>query len=345
MTVWALMLFFGATSLLRSPTGWVAVGKSGTVRVTDGALTFDYAVGEGLAVAALPLNGTDVSAMDAVRFQMKTDVPTALAVLINEKKPGGDYTAICWSTGNTWQRVELTPGDFHLNAGPNDSPDPDGKLDLDAVQNIGVLDLSSIVGVKVDAGSPIVVESHVGKHSFSIKDFELLAGAGVAGPPKTTIDNYGTPQLQWLTLGGAELKPDGAGMRATYEQKDERSVVLLRQTAHADLRGKESLAFEVASDKPAQLLLTFEELAPGKQQGPRYNLTLEVPGGGKVEHREILLSAFEHGPDSPEDANGKLDLDQLKTFSILDITGTFTHQPAGNSLWIGNIRGVGDVVP
>jgi hypothetical protein len=345
MIPWILMLFLGTSSLLRSPAGWIAVGKSGMVRVTDGALTFDYTVGEGLAVAALPLNGTDVSAMDAVRFWMKTDVPTALAVLINEKKPGGDYTAICWSTGNTWQRVELTPGDFHLNAGPNDARDPDGKLDLDAVQNMGVLDISSIFGAKADAGSPIVVESHVGKHSFSIKDFELLAGAGVARPPKTTIDNYATPQLQWLTLGGAELKPDGAGMRATYEQKDERSVVLLRQIAHVDLRGKESLAFEVASDKPAQLLLTFEELTPGKQQGPRYNLTLEVPGGGKVAHWEVLLSAFERGEDSPEDANGKLDLDQLKTFSILDITGTFSHETVKNSLWIGNIRAVGNAAP
>jgi hypothetical protein len=69
---------------------------------------------------------------------------------------------------------------------------------------------------------------------------------------------------------------------------------------------------------------------------------IEVPGGGKIDHREILLSAFEHGPDSPDDPNGMLDLNQLKTFSILDITGTLTHETAKNSLWIGNIRGVGD---
>jgi hypothetical protein len=185
----------------------------------------------------------------------------------------------------------------------------------------------------------------VGKHTFSIDDFELLAGSGVAGPGKAVIDSFGSPQLQWFTLGGVELKPDGAGMRAAYQQKDERSVVLLRQIAHADLRGKESLAFDIASDRPAELLLAFEELAPGKQQGPRYNLTLGVPGGGKVEHREILLSAFEHAADSPDDANAKLDLDQLKTLSILDITGTYTHETAKNSLWIGNVRGTGVAVP
>ncbi len=59
-----------------------------------------------------------------------------------------------------------------------------GSWDLDAVQNVGVLDISSIFGAKEDPGSPMVEESHVGKHSFSIKDFELLAGTGVGKAAK-----------------------------------------------------------------------------------------------------------------------------------------------------------------
>lgn len=340
---WILVLFLAASTLLRhtfehGTSGWIAFGKGGAVRAADGELMLDYSVGEGLAGAALPLAGTDVSKMDAVRFWMKTDVPTGLAILLNEKKPGGDYTAICWSTGNTWQRVELTPADFHLNTGPKDAVDPDGKLDLDAVQNTGVLDISSIFGVK-DPGLPIQFESHVGKHSFSVKDFELVSGSGVAAREKTVIDGFTTPQLQWLTLGGAELKPEGAGMRAVYQQMEEKSVVMLRQMAGADLRGRESLAFDIASEKPAQLVLSFEEVAaPGKQQGPRHNLELEIPGGGKVEHREVLLSAF-------DSEDGVMDLGKLKTFSILDATGNFTQVTAKNSLWIGNIRAVGDAPP
>ncbi len=275
------MLFLAASTLLRhtfeeGTSGWIAVGKSGSVRVAEGALSLDYSVGDGVAIAALPLVGTDLTKMDAVRFWVKTDVPTALAVIMNEKKPGGDYTAVCWSTGNTWQRVELMPADFHLNVGPKDAPDPDGQLDLDAVQTMGVLDVSSIFGVKVDPGSPIVVESHVGKHSLSIREFELVAGSGAAKPDKASIDSFATPQLQWFTMGGAELKPDGAGMRTVYQQKEEKSVALLRQIAHVDLRGRESLAFDISSERPAELLMSFEELAPGKQQGPRYSLTVEV---------------------------------------------------------------------
>jgi hypothetical protein len=184
------------------------------------------------------------------------------------------------------------------------------------------------------------MESHEGKHSLSIREFELVAESGAAAREKTVVDSFLTPQLQWLTLGGAELKPEGAGMRAVYQQQDGKSVALVRQIAHVDLRGRESLAFDIASERPAQLVLSLEELSPGKQQGRRFNLELEVPGGGKVEHREVLLSAFDQAASDQE--NGVLDPGKLKTFSIVDATGSYTHETNRNSLWIGNIRGVGD---
>ena len=46
------------------------------------------------------------------------------------------------------------------------------------------------------------VESHAGKNSFYIDDFELLADTGVARPQKAVIDSFVTPQLQWFSLGG-----------------------------------------------------------------------------------------------------------------------------------------------
>jgi hypothetical protein len=84
-----LFLFLGATSLVRqtfedSVAGWIAAGTGGSVRVThdaadvksgNGALALDYTVGAGVAVAALPLAGTDVSKMDRVGFRVKTDAP------------------------------------------------------------------------------------------------------------------------------------------------------------------------------------------------------------------------------------------------------------------------------
>jgi len=336
--LWFLVL------LLMQTFDWIVVGKNGALHPTrERAFDFEYTVGDGVAVAALPLKGTPLAQMGLLRFSMKTDVPTVVAVLLNEKKPGGDYTAICWSTGNTWQKVELTPADFHLNSGLKDPPDPDGKLDLDAVASIGILDLNSVFGVNVDTNSPIFMESHGGKHSFSIDEFEVAPAGAAAGAVPGVIDSFASPQLQWITRGGAELKPEAQGMRAVYRQMDGKSVLLSHPLGSAaNLTGKDFLAFEVSSERPAQLLMTFEELSPGKPQGPRYNAIVEVAGGGKVSHREIDLGAFEHGEDSPADANGMLDWSRLKSFSILDITASDTHEMATNSLWIGNIRGVSD---
>jgi hypothetical protein len=352
-----LLLILAADPLLlhnfeEGTNGWIVVGKTASIRIIHdgthngtGALAFDYSGGEGTNLAALPLGSTSIARMDTIRFWLKTDIPTAVAVVLSEKKPGGDYTALCWSTGNTWQKVELAANDFRLNTGKNDAVDPDGKLDLDAVQNIGILDVRSVFGVNADTNSPIMMDSHAGKHTLFLDDFEIGTGNGVKQVDKSILDNFSTPQLQWFTLGGMELKPEASGLRAIYTQSLDKPVAMIRMVGHADLKGKESLAFEISSQQPADLLFSLEELASGQAQGPRYNLTLEVPGGGKVVHREVVIEAFEHAADSPNDPNGKLDLDKIKTLTILDITGTVSQLTGKNSLWIGNIRGVGNAPP
>jgi hypothetical protein len=345
-----LMLTMSASPLLRQTfddgtPGWIAGGKGGSLRVAreaadvkngTGALAFDYTIGAGMAIAALPLRGVDTAHLDAIRFWVKTDMPTALAVVLSEKKPGGNYTAICWSTGNTWQQVELKPSDFSLSDGPNDPADPDGKLDVDALENIGLLDMNSFFGARVDPNSPFVVEPHAGKHTLFVDDFELWTGSAYAAKDPLVVDDFSSPQLQWLTRGGAELRAENGGMRAIYQMPEEQSIFLLRNLSHVDLRGKEWLAFDVSSEQPVELIMTFEMRVPGRPQGARYNASIEVEGGGKVNHREVLLSVF-------GDGQGELppiQWDKLKNFSIVDVTAQTQHGTGKNSLWIGNIRAV-----
>lgn len=333
------MVLLGLSTIVRysfdeDEGGWIAGGKGGAVRIARGAadvkngagaLALDYTVGDGVAVAVLPLRGVATARIDSVRFWMKTDVPTGVVVTIAERKPGGRYNAICWSTGNQWQRVELRVQDFSLAERPADGPDE--PLDMGAVETIGVLDMSSLTGVRVDPNAAYVAESHAGPHSLFLDDFELASGGerGQDGP--ATIDDFAPPQLRWFTPGGVELKPEGRGLRAIYRQMDERSIVLRRPLGKVDLRGKEFLEFDVASEGHAFLTMSFE----GKDGG-RFNANVEVDGGGRMEHREVLFSAFEND-------EGKVQWDRLKSFSIIDVTGTITGQSARNSLWIGNIRG------
>jgi hypothetical protein len=333
MPLYLLLVAFAIPPLLHQTfddgeTGWTVMGKSGSVHAAQQSLVFDYTVGDGFTLAALPLGGKSMAALKLIRFRVKTDVPTAVAIMLNEKKPGGNYLASFWSTGNSWQTVELTPDDFHLNEGPNDPKDPDGMLDLDQIEAIVLIDLAHIFSAApADPNLGLAIDRRLGKHSLSIADFDLLA-EGPAAAPALTIDDFHSPELQWATLGGAALAPERRGMRALYSQEEGNNAILVRQLPRADFRKGVSIAFDISSEQPAELVLSLEERSPGKQQGARANAVVEVPGGGQVSHRAVLLSAFDN----------QLELDRLKTFSIIDITAATSHETVKNSLWIGNIR-------
>ena len=109
------------------------MGESGIVRVTreaadlrDGkpSLAFDYEIGpKKFGAAILPVEPGALAAMDQLHFWVKTDYPTSIAVILNEKG-GGNYTAVAWSPGSVWQEVKVEPRDFTLGERRNDPPDP-----------------------------------------------------------------------------------------------------------------------------------------------------------------------------------------------------------------------------
>jgi hypothetical protein len=355
LLVTGIITLSGATPMVRHTfengvEGWAAFGRNGAIRVTNepvgvksgkGGLAFEYDVSHGPAFAAWPVKESLIG-MQSLRFWLKTDAATPVAVLLNEEAPGGHYIRILWSPANTWQHIELQLSDFTLNEGPNDPQDPDNRLDAGDLQSVGLFDLSQIYnGAAKSSTVPIAIDEKTGKHTMFIDDFEISSEA--LALPKTTgegvvIDDFARPVLQWITLGGVDLSTEKNGMRARYRQDEDKYPILLKMLARADLRGWNRLAFDIASDKPSQLVISIEEHNPGQAQGPRYSTTVDLLGGGKLEHRAVTFEAFALDANGPPDPNGKLDLDQVKTISIVDITAASTHEQTANSLWIGDLR-------
>src|ERR1700676_3880754 len=84
---------------------WIAFGSGGQVRYTPDAarakngkpaLALDYKIEHGqFAAAVLPVSGGALAQMKLLKFWIKTDSATGVAVLLSEKKPeGGNYTAL-----------------------------------------------------------------------------------------------------------------------------------------------------------------------------------------------------------------------------------------------------------
>ena len=316
--------------------GWPALGQGGGVRAENGRLAFSYEVKtKQLALAVLPAP-PGLARLQRLRFRVKADHATALAVFLSERKPGGgNYTTTFWAPADTWQQVELTPADFSVSDGPNDPVDADGRLDLDAVEGIGITDVAQFfVSQAENPDFPAIVDRSAGSHTLLLDDFELLAGPGPAHAAGLAIDGFDRGFLEWITMGGVQLRMapkenplDMPAMEAAYEQAEGHYGLLVRRLANLDLSKATRLAFDVASEREATLVVSLET-----KKGQRFHLTIFPPGKREVFHVSLRLTDFE-GP-------GRLEPGQLKSMAITDISAAGGGAEQANTIWIGKVEGV-----
>ena len=139
------LLALSLVPLAAADADWMPFGQGATVHKTSNTISMDYRVAPGqLGLAILQTPEGRLAGMTRLQFRVRSDVDTMLAVMLSEKKPGGDYTALFWSPKDQWQQVDLTPADFSVNDGPKDPKDPDGRLDLDQVQAVAVFDAGQL---------------------------------------------------------------------------------------------------------------------------------------------------------------------------------------------------------
>ena len=356
------VLCFAAFSAMAAPplltqdfeqddTGWVVFGGDGKIQVTHdpalvkngkGTMEFRYeSSGTKPALAVLPVQ-KPLTGTKSLKLWVKSDADTAAAIALVEKD-GGRYDANFWLEANTWQRVELTPDDFILATGPHDPKDPDGKLDLDQLQAIALLDASQLFATALgDAAAHIAVEDRSGTHTMWVDDFEVSSTtpAWYAPQPRFLIDGFRAPQVNWITMGGANLKIEsGKTLRIDCKQMPDHFVIATHMLPPMDLKSATHIAFDIAADKPAHLVFVLQEKSD-TSEGPRYHADVEVDGGGQPKHRELALSGFELDDNGPPDPDHKLDLDKLKMFSIVNVTGAYTGEDSINTIRIGKIEAV-----
>jgi hypothetical protein len=331
------LILFTIAGAVAAAQDWIAMGAGGSVSTpANGGVEFKYELGKKqFAAAVLPANDS-LASMKSLRFRAKTDHDTTVGVLLSERKPGGgNYSATFWSPAGVWQQIELTPRDFELSDGPNDPKDPDGKLDLDQVEGIGIVDLAILFENAAERDKIVVTKATPGAHTILIDNFEVRS----TGPAATrnTIDAFDRGFLQWMTPGGMALKfvpetgPLGApSLKATYEETSGPFAFLVRRVGGLDLAKAKHLTFDIASENEATIMVALE-----MKQGARYHQTIYPPAGRKVFHVDLSLGDFERESETgPE----KFDPSQWKTIGLTDITGATGGGTSANTFWLGNLR-------
>jgi len=193
----------------KEAAGWVALGEGSELHSADGAMVFNYQVAPKKFAGAVIGAPEGFARMRSMRFSVATDHDTALAVVLNEKKPGGgNYAAWFWAPKGVKQQIELTPGDFSVTDGKDDPVDADGKLDLDQVEGMAVVDLAQFF-LAMPANMPLTIAPESRKHSLTVQDFAVLSTAP-ARATGVTVDAFDRGFLDWVAIGGMKLERSAA---------------------------------------------------------------------------------------------------------------------------------------
>ena len=328
--------------------GWKAFG-SGSILAKQGAIELSYELGvKNFAGAAWPVSVT-LAQTHRLRFSVKSDHDTAIAVMLMEKSPGGGhYSTWFWAPANTLQQIELSPSDFSLDIGPNDPVDADGKLDFDQLQSIVLLDTALFFGQLADRPNfPVMVSRPTGQHKLVLTGFEIISGAIGPRPLIETlipIDRFDRGFNQWMTLGGMKLRLSPGdnplaepGLEVSYEQIEGQLAVFLHRLSNFDLAKAKRISFDIASDHDTTLVISLELKKPGGD-GPRYTATIYPPANRKVFHVNLALSDFERDPTQSISAPAKLDPSQLNSIAITDISAATEGDAGPNTIWIGKLE-------
>nr|WP_309688745.1 hypothetical protein [Armatimonas sp.] len=324
-------------SFATTEEGWLGMGDIAKVSRTSPpqpTLHFEYMVSKmNLNALVRPLEADVFKGAQRLHFELKTDTDTTVAVMLQEKG-GGRFTAVAALPKNLWQDIDLGPTDFTLGKDKNDPADANGKLDMDKVESVTLVDLHVFFlqaeGALATALFPGIV---AGPRELWLREFS----ATTASLPVTTLDGLARPQIGWIGVGGLTLQRamvgsplTGRALEATYAVSQGKIAGLLRALPLDALTEKTSLNLSVAAKKSMTLLFQLED-----DQGGKFDLTVEVPGLRVARKLSLLLSDFKPANESKRD---KIDLARVKQVLILDISGLLESVEQNNTLWLANLE-------
>jgi hypothetical protein len=346
---WAVVRFTGKDQMeLDAGNGLKIATEAGNVKEGKGALEYHYQlVGNG-PTALMSSLSLRLKNPRSVSAWIKTSEPSMIAWTFSERD-GSSYMAPVFTSGGEWQFVKLGLGDFSLD---EHSKDENGQLDGGQISSVGFIDAAAMFGglgaepgatrtLWIDelaasdeepAARQTTMDVEGGK-LVRIDDFEQGAPAWVGftlsgfagGKPTVTMDK-GT------TIGVAD-KDAAAGkgaLQVSYFAPEASLFALLRFWGKLPLTGVTQLRFSLKSKFDAKLMVSVEE-----RDGSGYNLQLDATGGEKWQQHQLPLAGFTLGDDKV-DENGKLDSDQLKQVSLIDMSGA-VGEPGQNVLWLDEV--------
>jgi len=336
----------------KSEEGWTGIGANCRASITtqssfngNVALKFEYDLRpKAMGLLMWPAPEGALTNASTFRFWVNADHATSLGFIVQERG-GGRYIAMFSVPAGKWQKVEIARSDLVLSTGKDDPKDPNGQLDTDRIEAVGLGDLAQFVA---QSGSPemaALLGIELGPRTLLLDSFsvttEKLPPSVVVGPKEVRLDTFARPQVAWMATCPVQIvRGEGnaqAALAATYRQAQRRLTALVRPVPAGTLKGMQKLAFSAESQVPALLLIQVEEAGGGK-----FNTTVEIPKGGSPQPITVNFENLNSADDSTvKDRGVKPDL--ISQVVLIDATGLIgAPAEADNTLVIRNLRALAD---
>ncbi|MCS7190142.1 MAG: hypothetical protein NZ843_00915 [Fimbriimonadales bacterium] len=317
--------------------GWfVLPGAGGKVELTENpndvksgkrALRFTYTAAAGKLNAIIYLQREDWA--QAFRFWIKADRPALFALSLQEES-GERWHAPFWVGGNAWQQVTIAHSDFIL---AEDTKPVNGKLDMDDVQGLGLLDVSALFLATPEAA--ILFGDQSGTRMMWLDDFEFLSSAPPRRQDPNALDDFQRDYLVWMATANTTIRREAGGMRVEYNLPFPYIFGALRMLEPNALRDTKGVEVVIQVKTPTTLIMFVEE-----QDGERWSATFEAGGESKPEPKRLLWSQFTITDDTKGKGDGKLDPAKIKLLSLADWGALTEGGPSVNNWLVQAVRKV-----
>ncbi len=279
----------------------------------------------------------------SLRFWLRTTDHALMAAILTEAD-GSEYVAMMSGLPGDWQEVALDFGEFQLG---DDSSDENGQLDPEQIRSMGLADIMGVLAQAV-MQQPFLIPPELHSRILWLDDFSVRTDSfgprwqeiEVDGKPAVRLESFERSPLQWFVLAGKGIEVaydqdhvahGDFSLRITYDLPPGKLVGALTGLAGVPLTGMKRLSLSVMSEVPTMLLVQLKE-----RDESEYNTTFEVAAGDALKPLEIELAQLALGDEST-DENGRLDLDQVKEFVVVDISMMTENPVQLNTLWIDDI--------
>ena len=332
------------------PSGWMALklettgggGEDGdskiavsreaaNVKAGKGSLSYTYEIAAGTVRLLALQRPVDLGGMKSLRLWVKASHATGVVIGLAEKDSATYQAAVTCAAGQ-WQEVVVNLDEFVAD---EPTKDPNGKLDLDQVGSIQVMDIGAfLVNFLADLkGTRTLWLDDI---AFSSQAATLTTGATQVTRvvPAFLVDSFETPVVRWIPISlefadppkfnlfdapvsiDKEAAPEGGkqSLKFAYPRKAGKANGIMRNVEKNDLSRATGLDLALKTSADGTFVVSLEE-----KDGSRYQKIVELKSYDGWKTLNLGFGDLTLADDSKDD-NGRLDPAEIKQIAIADIT-------------------------